>query len=156
MRTVFRWLVACTALVALNLGLVSPAFAGGGGYGPKVFTPRDPAFAATDNNGRFTAQVTYAAGRNPVAFSFVISPKLRAIATGPMACRAWQSKDGAPTGTSDNHPSIPAGYLWHWTFPVNPLRARMLASGNCVFPVQVGGRPGRADVRFTFQYVVNP
>ncbi|MEU1625397.1 hypothetical protein ABZ746_08705 [Streptomyces sp. NPDC020096] len=158
MRKILHLAIAFVAFLVASVGLVLPAVAAGD-YGEKYFEIGDQFFQATDSNGHFTAQVSYVSGGrpfrdNPVAFSFVISPYLRSIATGTMQCRAWQSKNGALTGASDYH-SIPPGYLWHWTFPENPMGPHMEASGSCVFPVNAGGRTGIANVRFLFRYVVD-
>ncbi|MFD8724639.1 hypothetical protein ACFV2H_43450 [Streptomyces sp. NPDC059629] len=149
---------AVALLAGIGIG-AAPASAAGN-YGEKIFSIGDQSFQATDSNGHFTAQVTYVSGgrpfrENPVAFSFVISPYLKSIATSNMNCTAWQQKNGASTGASDNHPSIGPGYVWHWTFPqYNSIGANMMASGNCTFRVDVAGRTGTANVTFVFRYVV--
>ncbi|MFF1903275.1 hypothetical protein [Kitasatospora sp. NPDC058218] len=151
-KSVSRAAAVALGLIAISTGLSGSAEAAGD-YGSKIFSVNDPFFLASDSNGRFSAQVSYGNG-NPVAFSFVLSPPLIAIATSSMNCTAWQFRDGASTGTVDNHANIPAGYYWHWTFPTNYIGFNMEASGNCTFKVNSGGVPGTANVRFVFRYVV--
>jgi hypothetical protein len=159
MLLIRRFILAFSALVLLVMASISPA-AAAGDYGKKFFELDDRSFQATDRNGTFNAQVTYVTGgrpfrNNPVAFSFTISPYLRSIATSNMHCQAWQTKSGSLTGASDNHASIPPDYLWHWSFPDNPMGADMAVNGACSFLVNVGGRTGRANVSFIFRYVVD-
>jgi len=51
--------------------------------GTYTFTTSNPSFLTRDNNGSFSAQVTYNASR-PVAFGFVIAEHLDALAAGPV------------------------------------------------------------------------
>jgi hypothetical protein len=147
-------------MLLCGIGIGTTPASAAGNYGTKIFSIGDQYFEATDSNGHFTAQVTYVSGgrpfrENPVAFSFVISPYLKSIATGSMNCTAWQQKNGASTGASDHHAGIGPGYIWHWTFPQNnSIGANMMASGNCTFRVDVAGRTGTANVSFVFRYVV--
>ncbi|MFF8775260.1 hypothetical protein [Kitasatospora sp. NPDC015120] len=151
-KMVGRFATIALGLIAATTGISGSAEAAGD-YGSKIFSVNDPFFLASDSNGRFSAQVSYGSG-NPVAFSFVLSPPLIAIATSPMNCTSWQYRNGSPTGASDNHNPIPAGYYWHWTFPTNWIGYNYEASGNCNFKVNQGGVAGTANVRFVFRYVV--
>jgi len=149
-------LVALALAIASAFGAASAASASGT-YGPKVFSVGDQYFEASDSNGDFSAQVTYLSNgtvQNPVAFGFTLSVYLQSIATSTMTCKAWQFKNGASTGASDNHTGLPVSYQWHWSFPVNPIGANMQVSGNCNFSVNVGGNPGQANVGLLFNYVV--
>jgi hypothetical protein len=123
-------------------------------YGEKIFSVSDTYFEADDSTGDFAAQVTYNSNGNPVAFSFVLSAGLQAIAITPMTCTAWQFLNGASTGRQDYHPNLPVNYLWHWSFPGNPIGDNMMVSGQCVFRVSVGGNTGTATASFVFRYVV--
>ncbi|KJS63473.1 hypothetical protein [Streptomyces rubellomurinus] len=147
-----RLSVVALGVLATAIGLAAPADAAGD-YGSKIFSINDPYFEATDSNGTFTAQVSYGNG-NPVALSFRLSAYLVGISTSPMTCTSWQFRNGAFTGTSDNHANIPTSYFWHWTFPTNYLGDNMQASGNCRFRVNVNGNSGTANVNFRFDYVV--
>ncbi|MEV3922243.1 hypothetical protein [Actinomadura coerulea] len=120
-----------------------------------VFTRSHQSFAYHDSVGRFHAQVRLTgihSRRYPMPWMFQItSAKLRSIARGSAVCTAT----GLNGRYHDRH-VVPVGYVWHST--VAPHRARKVytLSGTCTFAVQVGGRPGRAFVGFSFHYAVNP
>lgn len=151
-----------TALV-MALGTASTASAASAVERPEraapthyyVFTQRHQSFAYHDSVGTFRAQVRLTgphSRRYPMPWMFQItSAKLRAIARGNAVCTAT----GLNGRYHDRH-IIPVGYVWHST--VAPHRARKVytLSGTCTFAVQVGGRPGRAFVGFSFHYAINP
>ncbi|MEV4002281.1 hypothetical protein [Actinomadura sp. NPDC049753] len=120
-----------------------------------VFTPRHQSFVYHDSVGTFRAQVKLTgphSRRYPMPWMFrITSAKLRAIARGNAVCTAT----GLNGRYHDRH-VVPVGYYWHST--VAPHRAKKVytLSGTCTFAVQVGGRPGRAFVGFSFHYAVDP
>jgi hypothetical protein len=117
-----------------------------------VFTQQSPSFDATDSNGRFTGQanMSVSAGRaTTMAWSFRISPKVQAIATSPMDCRAGHNK----LPYSDFHGGVPVDYFWHSTVQGNVIdNTNYTLYGNCTFRVVAGGRPGTANLSFQFHY----
>ncbi|NDU73594.1 hypothetical protein GWI34_13225 [Actinomadura sp. DSM 109109] len=160
MHTFGRTTVALGTTIAMALGTVSAASAAerterAAPTHHYVFTPRHQSFAHHDSVGTFRAQVKLTgphSRRYPMPWVFrITSPKLRAIARGNAVCTAT----GLNGRYHDRH-VIPVGYYWHST--VAPHRARKVytLSGTCTFAVQVGGRPGRAFVGFSFHYAVNP
>ncbi|WP_163507514.1 hypothetical protein [Fodinicola acaciae] len=139
---------------ALIIGLVSPAAAASGDYGSKIFYPDNTNVDLTDNNGRFTAQVSYQANGQqelPVAFSFTMSSALQAAGTGHMSCTIDQFANGTHDA-HDHHGDIPLDYRWHWTFPRNPIGTNEQANGGCTFNARSGGT---IFVKVVFRYVVD-
>jgi hypothetical protein len=163
MHTFGRTAVISGTALAMALGAASAASAAGrpGQHATAaaahyfVFTKHHQGFAHRDRIGAFHAQVKLTgrySRQYPMPWSFQITnSKLRAIARGRAVCTAT----GLNGHYHDRH-VIPVGYVWHST--VRPHRVRKLytLSGTCTFPVQVGGRPGRAYVGFAFHYAINP
>lgn len=128
-----------------------------------VFTPKKQGYStpkAKQKAGILHAQVKLT-GKYPkyypMPWSFKITnKKLKAIATSRMNCKAT----GLNGKYHDTHASIPVGYEWHSkvgskAHPHTKKKTYNL-SGTCVFNVQVGGKPGKATVGFTFKYAINP
>ncbi|GGT48853.1 hypothetical protein [Actinomadura citrea] len=163
MHTFGRTAAASGTALVMALGSVSAASTATAAERPEhaapthyyVFTQRHQSFVYHDSVGTFRAQVRLTgphSRRYPMPWMFQItSAKLRAIARGNAVCTAT----GLNGRYHDRH-VIPVGYVWHST--VAPHRARKVytLSGTCTFAVQVGGRPGRAFVGFSFHYAVNP
>ncbi|MFF0522572.1 hypothetical protein ACFYTC_28015 [Actinomadura nitritigenes] len=120
-----------------------------------VFTKRHQSFAHRDRIGAFHAQVKLTgrySRQYPMAWSFQITNgRLKAIARGNAVCTAT----GLNGRYHDRH-VVPVGYVWHSTVRPHRVRKVYVLSGTCTFPVQVGGRPGRAFVGFAFHYAINP
>ncbi|WP_146067888.1 hypothetical protein [Streptomyces sp. Ru72] len=142
--------VGSAALAAvLALGAV-PAHAGTQ-QGRFTFKVSDPYYTKTDGNGTFTGQVNMAGtvGRPaPMAWSFRTSPAIQAIATGRMTCSAGHMQ----LPYHDSHANVTVNYFWHSSVPNNRRNKNYTLYGNCTFPVQVGGRTGKADLGFSFNY----
>lgn len=115
-----------------------------------TFTQSAEYFEATDNNGHFTAQANMHAGYAvPMPWSFRISAAVQAIATSTMNCTAGHNQ----LSYSDSHPNIQVDYHWHSTVQGNLVKnIKYDLWGNCTFRVQVGGRPGTANLNFQFHY----
>ncbi|MFE0098904.1 hypothetical protein [Streptomyces sp. NPDC059009] len=128
-----------------------------------VFTPKHQGYStpkAKRKAGVLHAQVDLR-GKHPkyypMAWSFkVTNKKLKAIARGPMSCKA----SGLNGKYHDKHYPIPVGYQWHSTVgsKKHPHKKKKVynLSGTCVFKVQVGHKPGKATVGFHFKYAINP
>ncbi|HEU5029208.1 MAG TPA: hypothetical protein VFV01_30165 [Spirillospora sp.] len=163
MHTFGRTAVISGTALAMALGAASAASAAGrpGHRAPAaaahyfVFTKRHQGFAHRDRIGAFHAQVRLTgrySRQYPMPWSFQItSGKLRAIARGRAVCTAT----GLNGRYHDRH-VIPVGYVWHSTVKPHRVRKVYTLSGTCTFPVQVGGKPGRAFVGFAFHYAINP
>ncbi|GAA2791423.1 hypothetical protein [Saccharopolyspora taberi] len=119
----------------------------------KDFYTNAPAFSASDARGTFTGQVDYRAPDFPMAWSFDIAPAVESIAVSPMDCTAGLVQPDPPY--SDRHTGIPVTYLWHSTVRATPLERHTDLWGHCRFNVNVGGRPGVADLKFTFDYTIH-
>ncbi|POX48937.1 hypothetical protein C3488_18935 [Streptomyces sp. Ru72] len=52
----------------------------------------------------------------------------------------------------DSHANVTVNYFWHSSVPNNRRNKNYTLYGNCTFPVQVGGRTGKADLGFSFNY----
>jgi hypothetical protein len=116
--------------------------------GRMIFTASDQYYGLTDRNGTFTGQVTWTAPGLPVAWSFRVSPQVRAIATTPMTCEAGHMQ----LPYHDTHPSIPADYRWHSTIRGHAINTEYTLYGWCQFGVSVNGQTGTAVLRFHFDY----
>lgn len=133
---------------AMTLVLISAESASAEHY--HTFTQSSEYFDQTDRNGRFTAQANMHSGWVvPMAWSFTVSPAVQAIASSPMNCTAGHHQ----LPYSDTHNNIPVDYRWHSTVPGNKVdNTRYDLWGNCTFSVNVGGRPGTANLSFQFHY----
>lgn len=136
------------------LALLSPSHAGTSSAAPTgeiagrmIFTTSEPNYSITDRNGTFTAQVTWGGAGLPMAWSFRVSPQVRAIATTPMTCEAGHMQ----LPYSDRH-VVPADYRWHSTVRGHATNTDYVLYGSCQFGVSVGGRAGTAVLRFHFDY----
>ncbi|SDH20319.1 hypothetical protein SAMN05216553_117194 [Lentzea fradiae] len=139
-----------TAIAALLALALLPGTANAAHH--HTFTQSAEYFDATDSNGRFTAQVNmHSAMVVPMPWSFRVSPKVQAIATSNMNCRAGHSQ----LSYSDSHPNVPVDYHWHSTVQGNRVdNSKYDLWGNCTFRVQVGGKPGTANLKFEFHYTL--
>ncbi|MCF1594365.1 hypothetical protein [Streptomyces muensis] len=111
----------------------------------------DPDYKRTDANGTFTGQVNMAGtvGRPAhMAWSFRTSPTVQAIATGRMTCKAGHMQ----LPYHDSHANVAVNYFWHSSVPNNRRNKNYTLYGNCTFRVNVGGRPGTANLGFSFRY----
>lgn len=118
--------------------------------GYKTFTLRDPAFAVSNSHGRYNAQVNYSNANRPVAFSFVLSSGLRAIATSSVTARQTRNPGNCSYG-----PKVQgAAYVFHWSCPSHTVNRRYDMNGSFVFRVNVNGSSGTATVTTAFGYVV--
>ncbi|MGI5195655.1 hypothetical protein ACQEVY_18735 [Streptomyces sp. CA-288835] len=116
-----------------------------------TFKLSDPDYKRTDRNGTFTGQVNMAGtvGRPAhMAWSFRISPAVRAIATGRMTCTAGHMQ----LPYHDRHTNVAVSYFWHSSVPNNRRNKEYTLYGSCKFRVNVGGRPGTANLGFSFKY----
>ncbi|MFB9909475.1 hypothetical protein [Allokutzneria oryzae] len=145
---------------ALVTTLAAVAFAGAAlpaeaiGQHTHTFASPSPSYHRTDSNGTFDAQVS--ADWNStrpvsVAWAFTVSPKVRAIAAGRMTCKAGHMQ----LPYSDHHANIAVTYKWHSSVPGNSRNKNYEMWGHCAFPVNVGGKTGMANLRFTFAYRVS-
>ena len=91
--------------------------------------------------------MTWPAAGLPVAWSFRLSPALKAIAAGPMVCDA-----GSMELQYHDHHVVPSDYTWHSTVGGHFFNVPYTLYGSCTFPVNVGGQPGKAVVSFRFVY----
>jgi hypothetical protein len=141
-----KFAVVLSGAVTLLLAAAPPASAAH----QHVFTQSSEYFEATDSNGRFTAQANMHSGWVvTMPWSFQISPAVQAIAVSPMNCTAGHNQ----LPYSDNHPNIPVSYHWHSSVPGNKVdNTNYDLWGNCTFRVNVGGRPGSANLKFQFHY----
>ncbi|MEV0057985.1 hypothetical protein AB0H34_46790 [Saccharopolyspora shandongensis] len=149
MRKVFSSLGVLAATALSFVGLTGTAQAA---YYHDFFL-NYPAFDASDNNGRFTGQVNFSAPGVPMAWSWDLAPHIEAIATSPMDCSAGLVQPTPPY--HDRHPSVPVTYLWHSTVTWSYLGTPYDMWGNCRFNVNVGGRPGVANLKLDFRYTIN-
>jgi hypothetical protein len=144
------FLVATIAVLALlsppNTG-VGRAASAGEINGRMIFTASDINYSITDSNGTFTGQVTWGGAGHPMAWSFRVSPQVRAIATTPMTCEAGHVQ----LPYSDKH-VVPVDYMWHSTVRGHATNTDYVLYGSCEFDVNVGGRTGTAILRFNFDY----
>ena len=115
--------------------------------GEMRFTRLDRYYDLTDRNGTFTAQVSWEAAGLPVAWSFRMTPALRAIATGPMVCDA-----GSMQSAYHDHHIVTSDYNCNCTVGSHFFNTPYTLYGSCTFPVDVGGNPGKAVVSFRFAY----
>ncbi|GAA4005358.1 hypothetical protein GCM10022247_28330 [Allokutzneria multivorans] len=141
-----------TALAAVVLaGTAIPAEA----IGPRhTFASPSPSYKRVDSNGTFTAQVSARWMANDAVtmpWSFTVSPKIRAIAAGRMTCKAGHMQ----LPYSDHHANIAVTYTWHSSVPRNARNKNYDLWGHCAFPVNVGGKTGMANLRFSFAYRVS-
>jgi len=141
-----RLSVVAATVVLVLIASAAPASAGELN-GEMRFTRADTFYSLTDQNGTFTAQVTWPAAGLPVAWSFRLSPAHRAIAAGPMTCDA-----GNMDLPYHDHHLVPADYRWHSTVGSHFFNRPYTLYGACRFPVNVDGRAGTAVVRFRFAY----
>jgi hypothetical protein len=99
-----------------------------GDYGTYTFTTSNPSFLTRDNNGSFSAQVTYNASR-PVAFGFVIAEHLDALAAGPVTANVDEFVNNTQFTGCNFGKVQPISYSWHWSCPSHVL-TRNLATGH--------------------------
>lgn len=167
MNRIGRIAVVSGTALAMTLGLVAVAEAAPTtttkAQLTTVFTPKKQTYVtpkAKQKAGILHAQVKLKGSYPkyyPMPWSWQITnKKLKAIATSTMNCKAT----GLNGKYHDNHAAIPVGYIWHSTVgsKAHPHKAKKVynLSGTCVFSVEVGGKPGKATVGFTFQYAINP
>lgn len=172
MNKVGRIAVVSGAALALTFGALGAAEAaptgatgatGATAQETTVFTPKKQGYntpKAKQKAGILHAQVKLTGKypkHYPMPWSFKITnKKLKAIATSKMNCKAT----GLNGKYHDNHAAIPVGYQWHSTVgsKAHPHKKKKnyTLSGTCVFNVQVGGKPGKATVGFSFKYAINP
>ncbi|MFE5677821.1 hypothetical protein ACFQ7B_21310 [Streptomyces erythrochromogenes] len=143
-------LLGSAALATALLVPATPAHAGVQ-PGKHVFKMSAPSYQKTDSNGTFTGQVNMAGtvGKPAVmAWSFRTSPKVRAIATGKMTCKAGHMQ----LPYHDSHSNVPVDYFWHSSVKDNRRNKDYTLYGNCTFRVKAGGRTGTANLGFRFNY----
>lgn len=152
------------AAIALGMvGVAEAAPAAATAQETTVFTPKKQSYKtpkAKQKAGILNAQVKLT-GKYPkyypMPWSFTITnKKLKAIATSKMNCKAT----GLNGKYHDTHAAIGVGYKWHSKVgsKAHPHKKKKTynLSGTCVFNVQVGGKPGKATVGFSFKYAINP
>ena len=154
-RSVVRKGVAMIgAAIALMLAFAIPASAAT--TYSYTFYIGHQSYKVTDSHGTFDGQMSFqatASTLNPMAWSFQVSPALRAISTGNMACIASQTQNGKVTNYHDSHPSVPTKtYVWHSTVPKNPYSYSEILAGSCTFPVE---GDGTAVLTFSFHYTAS-
>lgn len=146
LRVRARVLAAATALLATAFGGTAHADL----TGVHIFTKKDTVFRVTDVNSSFDAQITWGESGKPVAWSFVLSPAVQAIAVSDMTCNA--RLPSFPNWSA--HKVQRVGYIWHAYVP-GPHQVSQnwhyALSGNCTFRHNVSGG-GTATLRFMFQY----
>lgn len=147
LRIFFIATVTTLALLSPSTTGVGRAVPAGEISGRMIFTVSEPNYSITDSNGTFTGQVTWTGADLPMAWSFRVSPQVRAIATTPMTCEAGHMQ----LPYSDKH-VVPADYMWHSTVRGHTTNTDYVLYGSCQFGVNVGGRTGTAVLRFRFDY----
>ncbi|MFE9259254.1 hypothetical protein [Streptomyces sp. NPDC006879] len=136
------------ALAALVCASAVPAHAGVQ-QAKHVFKVSAPYYKKTDSNGTFTGQTDVAKSvPATMAWSFRVSPKVQAIATGNMTCKAGHMQ----LPYHDAHSGVAVGYFWHSSVKNNRLNKDYTLYGNCNFRVNVGGKTGTANLGFRFNY----
>ncbi|MFG3496962.1 hypothetical protein [Streptomyces sp. NPDC047928] len=142
--------IGSAALAAALLVPTAPAHAGVQ-QAKHVFKMSAPYYEKTDSNGKFTGQVNMAAtvGKPAtMAWSFRTSPKVQAIATGKMTCKAGHMQ----LPYHDSHSNVAVDYFWHSSVKNNVRNKDYTLYGNCTFRVKVGGKTGTANLGFRFNY----
>ncbi|CAL9436187.1 hypothetical protein [Streptomyces sp. enrichment culture] len=140
------------ALAASMLLASAPAHAGTQ-QAKHTFKMSAPYYKKTDSNGTFTGQVNMAGtvGKPAtMAWSFRTSPKVQAIATGRMTCKAGHMQ----LPYHDSHANVPVDYFWHSSVKNNRRNKDYTLWGNCTFRVKVGGKTGTANLGFRFNYAL--
>lgn len=100
-----------------------------------------------DRNGHFQARVTYGEPGLPMAWRFRLTPAVQSIAVTPMDCTA-----GRMEGDYHDHHVVPTDYSWHSTVRGHVHNGDYVLWGRCTFGVNVGGKLGKADLGFRFNY----
>ncbi|MGC9539970.1 hypothetical protein [Streptomyces sp. UG1] len=142
--------VGSAALAAVLALGVTPANAGVS-QAKHTFKMSAPSYKKTDANGTFNGQVNMAGtvGRPAhMAWSFRTSPRVQAIATGRMTCKAGHMQ----LPYHDQHANVAVSYFWHSSVPNNRRNKDYTLYGNCTFRVKVAGRTGTANLGFRFNY----
>ena len=114
----------------------------------KVFSSRNRYFGKTDSNGEFDAQYT----PRTVAWSYRISAPLKAIAVGNATASASRSPWRSPQVPCTYSKVQSVGYIFHSSCPGNTGLVDWRLTASIGFPVEVAGNPGKATIRWIFNY----
>lgn len=154
---------ARTPLLVASLAAVAALLTNTGTAGAQnpvnaVFTPASQNFEHKDENGRFTAGVIYSSESggtlsNRMFWKLQLTEYVQGLIVGnTMACSA--SIDGM-RGWSDNHPAVPADYMWHSTVTDIQLHTPYTLRMMCAFRATNGHTTAPGEVRFAVTFAMN-
>ncbi|MEV0080933.1 hypothetical protein AB0H58_31360 [Nocardia neocaledoniensis] len=154
---------ARTSLLFTSLAAVAAILGGTGSAGAQnpvhaVFTPASQNYEYKDDNGRFTAGVIYSSESggqlsNRMFWKLQLTPYVQSLIVGnTMACSA--NVDGM-RGWSDNHPAVPADYMWHSTITDIQLNTPYTLRMRCAFRATNGHTTAPGEVKFAVAFSMN-
>jgi len=154
-----RLTIALALAALLTFFVATPGFAQDAPLeGRYEFTGKstDRYFEMSDSNGTFTGRTSYVDAPPPeigqtitMAWSFRVSPAVRAIAVSPMTCTTGVAQ--VPS-YRDHHPDVPVDYFLHSSVPKLGFSTNYDLEGKCTFKVNVSGRPGTATLTYKFHF----
>jgi hypothetical protein len=148
-----RFLFAVVMALTLSFTVATPAKADDPGRYEKFFSFESSSYSITDRYGTFDAQVSIFNPGHTMAWSFQMAPQIQLLVAGTMACTA-QGWDGNwnPSSYHDDHPAIPAWYVWHSSIQNEPWNQDRILTGECRFRTNP---PGQGTLSWRFNYEIS-
>jgi hypothetical protein len=148
-----RFLAAVMVALTLSFTVATPAKADDPGRYEKFFSFESSSYSITDRYGTFDAQVSIFNPGHTMAWSFQMAPQIQLLVAGTMNCTAdgWDG-NWNPSGYHDDHPAIPAWYVWHSSIQNEPWNQDRILTGECRFRTNP---PGQGTLSWRFNYEIS-
>ena len=147
-------LFLCFVAALITFGLIAPAaFAAGHAY-----TPQNPAYNVTLNNGYGTSQLDTQVNFSGPTFqwSLQLNPSSYNVAIGPMTEDADLYCNGSRiTGYHDHHGPVSPGYLIHSSYKGLKTSCNYQLAVNESFPIEKNGKTGTRYIYTRFDFYIS-